>query len=135
MRPAPPMRTAATPPARLTRRRGTARSSGCSTADPRRLSRASRGVSLWSHQRVVRGILAVQVRLLHAELVGLLDALAGPFAQLLDRAELDGLRWTRLRAGGDQTIFLAIVAKRAFVRMAVKVGEGDDAEGASRHAI
>src|SRR5207253_1596372 len=40
-----------------------------------------------------------------------------------------------LGAGGNETVFLAVVAERTLVRMAAEAGAGDDAEGARGHAI
>src|SRR5207253_382483 len=51
------------------------------------------------------------------------------------RPELDRRRGARLGAGGDQALPLPVVAERAFVRVAVQVGAGDDAEGAGGDAV
>src|SRR5271170_6800051 len=80
-----------------------------------------------------RGI-AIKVRLRDAALVKFIHTFAGLLAKLIDRAEVDGLGWTCLGAGRLQTVALAVVAERAFVRMAAHVAARDDAERAGRHA-
>ncbi len=47
---------------------------------------------------------------------------------------MDGLGWTRLGAGRLQTVALAVVAERAFVRMTAHFAASDDAERAGRYA-
>src|SRR5262249_24775579 len=71
-----------------------------------------RGVIDEKVERVQHGVrlgvvVAVQVGPRHAGAVKLLDTLACAFAQLIDRSELDGLRWTRLGASRDEAVLLA----------------------------
>jgi hypothetical protein len=77
---------------------------------------------------------AIKVRLRYAALVKLLHTFAGLLAKLVDRAEVDGLGWTCLGAGRLQTVALAIIAERAFVRMTAQLAARDDAERAGRDA-
>ena len=82
---------------------------------------------------LTRGV-AIKVRLRDAALVKFLHTFAGLLAKLVDRAEVDGLGWTCLGAGRLQTVALAVIAERAFVRMTAHVAASDDAERAGRHA-
>ncbi len=77
---------------------------------------------------------AIKVRLRDAALVKFLHTFAGLLAKLVDRAEVDGLGWTCLGAGRLQTVALAVIAERAFVRMTAHVAASDDAERAGRYA-
>src|ERR1700733_11668447 len=76
---------------------------------------------------------AIKVRLRDAALVKLLYTFASLLANLVDRAEVDGLGWTCLGAGWLETVALAVIAERAFVRMTARAAR-DDAERAGRYA-
>src|SRR5580700_348356 len=80
------------------------------------------------------GDVAIKVRLRDTALVKLLHTFAGLLAKLVDRAEVDGLGWTCLGAGRLQTVALAVIAERAFVRMTTHFAASDDAERAGRYA-
>src|ERR1700761_4041496 len=64
----------------------------------------------------------------------ILHTFAGLLAKLVDRPEVDGLGWTCLGAGRLQTVALAVIAERAFVRMSADLAASDDAERAGRYA-
>src|SRR5580698_5378410 len=90
-------------------------------------------------ERMHRGIglsrsVAIKVRLRDASLVKFLDTFAGLLAKLFDRAEVNGLGWTCLGAGRLQTVALAVIAERAFVRMTAHFTASNDAERAGRYA-
>src|SRR5690606_11558984 len=85
---------------------------------------------------------AVNVCLLHALRPQIGHPLLRPVHQILDQPELDRVSRARLGAGRLQTVAQPIVAERALVglvvtdaRPAVAQVKGDDAEGASRHAV
>src|ERR1700727_453312 len=80
------------------------------------------------------GNIAIKICLRDTALVKLFHTFAGLLAKLVDRAEMDGLGWTCLGAGWLQTIALAVIAERAFVRMTAHFAAGDDAERAGRYA-
>ena len=80
------------------------------------------------------GDIAIKVRLRDTALVKLLHTFASLLAKLVDGAEMDGLGWTCLGAGRLQTIALAVIAERAFVRMTAHFAASDDAERAGRYA-
>src|SRR5580693_1920842 len=80
-------------------------------------------------------LVAVEVRSRDAPCMKLLDPVPCPLAQLIDRPELDRVRRASLGARRDEAVLLAVVAERAFVRMAVEVAASDDPERAGRDAI
>src|ERR1700742_2863452 len=82
---------------------------------------------------LTRGV-AIKIRLWDAALVKFFNTFACLFAKLLDRPEVNGLGWTCLGAGRLQTVALAVIAERAFVRMTAHVAASDDAERAGGYA-
>src|SRR6185437_4563461 len=63
-------------------------------------------------------------------------ALLSALEQLVHRAELNGVRGTRLRARGLEAVLQAIVAQRALVRLAVPVARDvDHAERTRAHTV
>src|ERR1700677_4548097 len=80
------------------------------------------------------GYIAIKVRLRDAALMKLFHTVAGVLTKLVDWAEVDRLSWTCLGAGWLQTITLAVIAERAFVRMTAHFAASDDAERARRYA-
>ena len=82
-----------------------------------------------------RGLVTVEVRSRDTSRVKLLDPVPRPFAEFVDRPELDRVRRAGLGTGRDEAVLLAVVAERALVRMAVEVATRDDPERAGRDAI
>ena len=81
------------------------------------------------------GLVAVEVSSRDTVRLKLLDPVPCPLTQLIDRPELDRVRRAGLGAGRDEAVLLAVVAERAFVRMAIEVAARDDPERAGRDAI
>src|ERR1700731_140423 len=82
---------------------------------------------------------SVQARRRFAARLQLTEALPGAHLELLDIAELDRRRRTRLGAGGGHVIFQPVVAERALVSRPYLEGallghSVDHAEGAGGHA-
>jgi hypothetical protein len=83
----------------------------------------------------VRRVVQVQLRVLLARRVQVLDPQPGPFAQLVKRAELDGLGRAGLGAGRLHAGAEPVVAQRALVCLAVLLAPGDHAERAGPDAV
>src|SRR5271156_5517800 len=81
------------------------------------------------------GLVAEEVSLRYTLGVKLLDPVPRPFAELVDRPELDRVRRAGLGTGRDEAVLLAVVAERALVRMAIEVAARDDPERAGCDAI
>src|SRR5438270_9071836 len=77
----------------------------------------------------------VDVGVRHPGGMELRDARAGALAELLDGAELDRLRRTRLRTRRHEAGLLAVVAEGALERAAVGGAAVDDAERAGHDAV
>src|ERR1700760_4733295 len=94
-----------------------------------------RSVVLEQEERVERtvfpgGLCAVQISARFSTGVKLFHPLLRNFFQFADLAELDRLGRASLRTSGNQVVFLAVVAQRAFMRPAIVMIPGNHPERA-----